>query len=513
VRPGEIIVDLFAGGGGVSLGIEQALGIPVTVAINHDELAVAMHEANHPNTLHFCKSVFDVHPLEATQGRPVGLLWASPDCTHFSRAKGGKPVSKRVRDLAWVVVDWACSVQPRIICLENVLEFRDWGPLIPRCDDDGNPMFDAKTGEPVLVPDPERKGETFREFVGQLKALGYKLAWAPMVAADYGAPTTRKRLFLIARRDRQKIRWPKSSHGGRKQPAWRTAAECIDWSIPIPSIFERKRPLAENTLKRIARGIVRYVLEDPSPFIVRLGHWGGNGSYVNSLDEPLTTITTKNEHAIICPTLIQTGYGERPGQDPRVLDLHKPLGTAVAGGTKHALVAAFLARHYGGHENDGSKLQHPFHTVTAKDHHAVIAAHVTKFYGNGTGADARDPLHTITAGGSGGNSHLGLVAAFLTKYYGSAIGQRPDEPLHTATAKARFGVVTVSIDGEEWALADIGMRMLEPRELARAQGFPDSYILTGSKAAQVARIGNSVCPPVARAIVEAQFAAELAAVV
>lgn len=467
MRRGEIIVDLFAGGGGASLGIEQALGIPVTVAINHDELAVAIHLANHPHTQHFCKSVYDILPGEATQGRPVGLLWASPDCTHFSRAKGGRPVSKRVRDLAWVVVDWACSVRPRVICLENVLEFRDWGPLIPRCDDDGNPMIDAKTGEPILVPDPEKKGETFREFVAQLRALGYHVEWQPIVAADHGAPTTRKRLFLVARRDRRVIRWPAPTHGAGKLP-WRSAAECIDWSIPIPSIFGRKKPLAENTLKRIARGVVRYVLEDPAPFIVRLGHWGGNGAYVNAPDKPLTTVTTKNEHA---------------------------------------LVAAML-KHYGGVV--GRDLREPASTVTSRDHHAVLAAHVTKFYVSATGSSMNAPMPTVTSGGPDGFKHLGLVAAFLTKYYGSALGQHLREPLHTATSKARFGVVTVTIDGEEWAIADIGMRMLEPRELARAQGFPDSYVLTGSKAAQVARIGNSVCPPVARAIVEAQFTAEAA---
>lgn len=526
MRRDELIADLFAGGGGASLGIQMALGRGPDVAINHDPAAVAMHAANHPGTAHHCKSVFDVSPLEAAAGRPVGLLHASPDCTHFSRAKGGRPVSPRVRDLAWVVVDWASWVRPRVITLENVSEFVTWGPVCPE----------------KLQPIREQAGETFREFIGQLQRLGYAVEWRTLNAADFGAPTSRRRLFLVARCDGQPIRWPEPTHGPGRPLPWRTAAECIDWSIPCPSIFDRKRPLAEKTLQRIARGIVRYVLEDPAPFVVQVQH-GRDDFRGQPLDRPLTTLTERHGFGLVTPFLAPR-YGERAGQDPRTMPVDAPMPTIVPTGNggslvapfltkyhglkgdesrahgmdqptrtldtsnRYGLVSAFLARHYGGVV--GQDLERPVSTVTARDHHSLVACHISKWYGNGTGSLADAPLPTVTSGGGCGNSHLGLVAAFLARYNRTGIGQRLDEPIATVMSRDRFAAVTVMIDGETYAIADIGMRMLEPRELARAQGFPDSYVLTGSKAQQVARLGNSVCPPVAQALVRAQFAAEMA---
>lgn len=525
--PGEIIVDSFAGGGGASIGIEAALGRSPDIAINHDPAAIAMHEANHPATRHFQESVWKVNPREVTGGAKVGLLWASPDCRHFSKAKGGKPVSPRVRGLAWVVVAWARSVKPRVICLENVPEFLTWGPL-----------------GPDNMPIKARAGETFAKWAGQLERLGYRLEKKVLNAADFGAPTSRKRIFIVARRDGLPIRWPEPTHGKGRALPWRTAAECIDWSIPCPSIFGRKKDLAEATMARIARGIKKFVLDDPKPYVVRIGQTGGNGKYCNDLDEPLTTVTTKAEHCLVtpvlagcggragqseprsggdlmytitskgdtclvAPTLVQTSYGERPGQAPRVPGLHKPLGTAVAGGQKHGLVAALL-KHYT--DVVGQRMDVPAGTITAQDHHAPLAVHLTKFRTNSTGLHPDAPLDTITGGGGGAGGHFGMVYAFLSKYYGTAIGQVLDMPLDTVTSKARFGVVTVTIEGEEYAIVDIGMRMLQPHELAKAQGFPDGYILTGTKSEQVARIGNSVCPPVAEALVRANLVAERAAV-
>lgn len=440
----ELIVDSFAGGGGASLGIELGLERPVDVAINHDPEAVAMHVANHPYARHFCEDVWAVDPLEATRGAPVGLAWFSPDCKHFSRAKGGKPADKKIRGLAWVVVRWARAVRPRVICLENVEEFEDWGPL----DGENRPCA-------------ARRGLTFRRWLGSLRNLGYAVEWRTLRAADYGAPTSRRRLFLVARCDGQPIQWPESTHGPGRALPWRTAAECIDWSVPVPSIFERARPLVEATERRIAAGIRKFVLEAERPFVV--GSAGGLAS----------------------PTLIQQSWGERPGQAPRAPGLDKPLGTVVSGGIKHALVAAFLAKHFTGVV--GQSLSVPTSTVTARDHHALVTA-----------ALGRDRSHQ--------------VRAFLTKYFGNATGQDPADPLHTVTSKARFGLVTV--EGEDYCIADIGMRMLEPRELYRAQGFPDSYniapLVRGrrlTKTAQIRMAGNSVCPQVAAAVVRANFSA------
>jgi DNA (cytosine-5)-methyltransferase 1 len=529
----EIVIDSFAGGGGASLGIEMATGRSPDIAINHDAEAIAMHAANHPATKHYCESVWKVDPVEACAGRPVGLMWASPDCKHFSKAKGGKPVSKKIRGLAWAVTRWAKAVHPRVICLENVEEFQTWGPL----GDDG-------------MPDKSRRGDTFHSFVRRLQRLGYEVQWRELRACDYGAPTIRKRLFLVARCDGQPIVWPKATHGKGRAHPWRTAAECIDWSIPCPSIFERKKPLAENTLKRIARGVRRYVIESPRPFIVvnTSGHTGASladpmptvttgghhmiaapyivplthhgSDRIEAIDAPMATVTGahRGEKALIVPTLIQTGYGEDKhrnagaGQPPRSLDLHQPLGTVVGGGVKHALVSAMLAKHYGGHENDGQELTLPLSTVTTQDHHALIASTLVNLRGTEDshlhGNSIEAPLPTISAGGL----HAAEVRAFLVAYYGNEKeGATLFDPMRTVTSKERFGLVTV--EGAEYLIADIGMRMLAPRELARAQGFPDSYKLDIpfdgkplTKTAQVRMIGNSVVPQCAAALVSANYA-------
>lgn len=439
-----LVVDNFAGGGGASLGIEQAIGRPIDLAVNHSATALAMHAANHPATIHRCESVWSVDPVEACSGRPVALAWFSPDCRHFSKAKGSAPRSKGTRSLAWVVTRWAKAVRPRIIMLENVEEFSTWGPL-------------TKEG----LPDPKHAGRTFRAWLSKLRGYGYKIEWRILCAADFGAPTTRRRLFLVARSDGQRIEWPEPTHGKGKIP-WRSAAEVIDWSIPCPSIFDRKKPLAEATLRRIAEGVRRYVIETATPFIAPIGAGA---------------------------TLITAGYGERPGQAPRVPGLDKPLGTVV-GTRHHALVAALLTKHYGGVVGHGAQL--PLGTITQRDHHSLTTAKLVP---------------------SGSNRHE-EVRAFLLKYYGSTDTQQQSlfDPLHTVTSKARFGLVTVH--GQSYEIADIGMRMLEPHELFAAQGFPLdhklSFVVNGrpvTKTALIALAGNSVCPPVARALVEANFGA------
>lgn len=498
----ELIVDNFAGGGGASTGIEQAIGRPVDIAINHDDDAIAMHTMNHPGTRHYCESVWDVSPRIICEGRPVGLAWFSPDCRHFSKAKGGTPVKKEIRGLAWVAVRWAATVRPRIIVLENVEEFTTWGPVV-----DGRPC-------------PNRRGQTFASFVRQLERLGYRVEQRTLRACDYGAPTTRQRLFLIARCDGQPIVWPTPTHGDPAAPGfktsglrkWKTAADIIDWSIPCPSIFERKRPLAENTLRRIARGIQRFVIENPKPFIVRIGQQGFGWTGVQyPADQPLTTITTKAEPCLVMPHITKFRTGSTGSE------LTEPLATVTAGsyikrpgGAAHAmgLVTAFLAKHYGGnYTGPGSDPNEPLHTVTATDHNALVTTHLLHLRNNCDARRVDHPIPTITASGQ----HVGEVRAFLIKYYGTEkSGCNLREPLHTVTAQDRFGLVTVR--GQQYQIVDIGMRMLEPHELFAAQGFPRDYIIshdsTGKpipKYKQVARCGNSVCPPVAEAIVRANY--------
>jgi DNA (cytosine-5)-methyltransferase 1 len=477
-------VDLFAGGGGASRGIEQATGRSPFLAVNHCPAAIAMHQANHPHTEHRCESVFDVDPIIACRGRKVHGIWASPDCKHHSRAKGGKPLDKKIRGLANIVITWAYAVRPRLVFVENVAEFEDWGPLYPEDHPD-----EKLRNRPI----PERKGELFQRWVSNLRALGYQLEWRVLNAAEYGTPTKRKRLFVIARRDGKPIKWPTKTHGPGLLP-FRTAGECIDWSIPCPSIFLTKaeakaqklnvrRPLADKTMARIAEGVKRYVLDTDEPYIVP----GGAG------------------YGVV------TGNGERAGQTPRTIDVRQPMKTITASGSQGAVVQAFLAKHYTG--VIGSSLADPLGTITAKDHHSLVSAHLTKFYGTSTGASLTDPLPTITASGGRGGGHLGLVevrarkvAAFITAYYGTdKMGANLSEPMRTIVSKARFGLVTVEMRGEPYVIVDIGMRMLQPRELATAQGFGPDYVLTGTKGEQIARIGNSVCPPLAAAVVAAQL--------
>lgn len=500
----EIIVDNFAGGGGASTGISLAIGRSVDVAINHDPIAIAVHKANHPGTKHYLEDVWDIDPRQVVRdmnGHPVALCWLSPDCKHFSKAKGGKPVEKNIRGLAWVAVRWAATVRPRVIILENVEEFKTWGPLL-------------KNGKPC----PKQKGRTFNAFVNALKRQNYRVEYQELRACDYGAPTIRKRLFLVARCDGQPIRWPKPTYGdpesagvesGKLKP-WRTAAEIIDWSLPCRSIFERKRPLVENTMRRIARGIQKFVMENPRPFIIKINH-RGEQFRGQDLDRPLKTITARNGWGVVSPTLIQIGYGERKGQNPRVPGLHKPIGTVVAGGNKFGLVSAFLAKHYdGGYTGSGADLSAALPTVTTKDHNALVTSHLIKLRGTCQHVQAvTSPMPTITAGGL----HVGEVRAFLLKYYGASTGQACDEPLHTITSKHCFGLVTVH--GQDYQIVDIGMRMLEPHELFAAQGFPvdynTSYIKRDgkrkrlSKAAQVSLCGNSVPPVLAEVLVKANL--------
>lgn len=498
----EIHVDNFAGGGGASTGIEAALGRPVDIAVNHSPEAIAMHRANHPETRHFCENIWEVDPRDACGSRPVGLAWFSPDCTHFSRAKGTAPRRKEIRALAWVVIRWARAVHPRVIILENVEEFETWGPL----DEDGR-------------PDAGRAGETFRQWLAALTACGYRVEFRKLVAADYGAPTTRRRLFLVARRDGRPIVWPKPTHGKGRSKPWRPAAEVIDWSLPCPSIFERKRPLAEATLRRIAAGIQRYVVNAGDPFVIPVRHAGD--ARVHGLHEPLRTVTAshRGELALVSPFLVRhghystrTGAGLREGCGAgtfRGQPLATPLGTVCATNDKH-LVCPIITKHYGGVV--GHDVRRALGTVTGKDHHALTAAFLTKFYGTSTGADARAPLPTVTGQGN----HLAEVRAFLIKYYGdkgrSARTESLFEPLHTITTGPRFGLVVVH--GQAYRIVDIGMRMLQPRELFRAQGFGDDYDIAPefngkplTKTAQTALAGNSVCPPNAQALVAANMRA------
>ena len=579
----EIIVDSFAGGGGASTGIELATGRPVTIAINHDPDAILMHKTNHPCTEHYQASVWDVDPREVCQGRPVGLLWASPDCKHFSKAKGGKPVDKNIRGLAWIVLRWAGTVAPRVIMLENVEEFQTWGPV--------------RKGRPVK----SKAGQTFRQWLSQLEALGYAVEWRELVAADYGAPTTRKRFFLIARRDGEPIVWPEPTHApadtpevlaGRKKP-WRSAAEVIDWSLPCPSIFDTReairekyglsaqRPLRPNTMRRVIRGVDKFSIKAPDPFLVVVNH-AGNFRGQDAAD-PLQTVTAKhgygvaspvmapltmhnNENAtgtkitepvntitssgagghqmVITPAMIQ--YHTEQTERVRGQGLAEPLMTIDAS-NRYGLAAASLVKYYGSDQH-GQSAGDPLHTVTAKDREGVLAANLAKFYGGaytGEGSRMSDPLHTVTA-----VDHNAMTATHLVKMKGTNLGGPMSEPVQTITAGGgHFGVVTTvvakaerdadlkhwpeirdllntycgyrlgpedvilfEIGGTAYFMADIGLRMLTPRELYMANGFPQDYKIerdyTGReypKTKQVARCGNAVPPPFATALVRANL--------
>ncbi|MFM5558342.1 DNA cytosine methyltransferase [Aeromonas rivipollensis] len=546
----EIVVDNFAGGGGASTGIEMALGRSPEIAINHDPDAISMHTVNHPTTEHYCESVWDIVPRDVVAGRPVGLVWLSPDCKHFSKAKGSTPVSKKIRGLAWVTMRWAATVRPRVIMLENVEEFQTWGPLL--IDAEGNAR-----------PDPAKKGRTFNSFINALRRQGYKVEWRELRACDYGTPTIRKRLFLIARRDGAPIMWPKPTHGdpastevksGKLLP-WRTAADIIDWSIPCPSIFltqeeakaqglKVKRPLAEATMRRIAKGVERFVIDAAEPFIVKCNHTSNRTVYDafrgQGLHEPLQTVTAAPGFALVQPQLapfitehanashqrnmpadeplrticaevkgghfalvapvIARQFGNSVGQS-----VEDPLGTVMAKADKSQLVTAFLAKHYTGVV--GAELTQPLPTVTTVDHNALVTSHLVKLRGTCQhGQPVTEPMPTVTAGGL----HIGEVRAFLLKYYGTDSTIPCSEPLHTVTTRDRFGLVTVR--GENYQIVDIGMRMLEPHELFPAQGFLETYVIDRdangkkfTKTAQVARCGNAVCPPVAAALVRANL--------
>ena len=539
---GELIVDNFAGGGGASTGIELATGKSVDIAINHDPEAIRMHKANHPHTKHYCEDVWQVDPVKACKGRPVGLAWFSPDCKHFSKAKGGKPKDKFIRGLAWVACRWAGLVRPRVIMLENVEEFKTWGPL-----NRGHHPIKAK------------QGKTFEKFVQQLQDLGYEVQFRELVAADYGAPTMRKRFFMIARCDGNPILWPDPTHAPRDSEDVKAgllkpyvgAYTQIDFSRPCPSIFDTSkeikekygiravRPLAPKTMERIARGLKKFVLDNPEPFIIQCNHGGkrrpndirepmptitGKHGYgivepymvqigqtgfakdrSKDVREPLTTIVSKNEHCLISPTLIQyhseTAKGEVRGQT-----IEDPIMT-VDGSNRYGLVTSFLHKYYdGGYKGAGESVENPLPTVTAWDHNSVVTANLIQMNNHCDGKDIRQPLPTITAG----DGHFGEVRAFLIKYYGAGTGQDIKNPLDTVTAKDRFGLVT--IDGTDYQIVDIGLRMLEPRELYGCQGFPDDYIIdhdfeghTYPRSEQVRRCGNSVCPPLPAAMVRSNL--------
>lgn len=543
---GELLVDNFAGGGGASTGIELATGYSVDIAINHDPEAIKMHKANHPNTKHYCENVWAVDPVKACGGHPVALAWFSPDCKHFSKAKGGKPKDKNIRGLAWVACRWAGLVRPRVIMLENVEEFKTWGPL-------------GRRHHPIK----SKQGETFRKFVQQLTDLGYEVQFKELIAADYGAPTMRKRFFMIARCDGKPIVWPEPTHApadsdevkaGLLKP-YVGAYTQLDFSLPCPSIFDTSeeikekygiravRPLAPKTMERIARGLKKFVLDNPEPFIVPIGYGErkGQAPRVHDIEKPLptivgsgkhylcepymvqigqtgftadrskdvrsplTTIVSKNEHCLISPTLIQyhseTAQGEVRGQT-----IQDPIMT-VDGSNRYGLVTSFIQKYYGGnYQGNGSDIKEPLHTITTLERNAMCAVNLIQMNNHCDGRDVKEPIPTITAG----DGHFGEVRAFLIKYYGQGTGQDIKAPLDTVTAQDRFGLVT--INGVDYQIVDIGLRMLEPRELYGCQGFPEDYIIdhdytgkTYPRSEQVRRCGNAVCPPIPAALVRANL--------
>ena len=543
---GELIVDNFAGGGGASTGIELATGYSVDIAINHDPEAIKMHKANHPNTKHYCENVWAVDPVKACKGHPVALAWFSPDCKHFSKAKGGKPKDKNIRGLAWVACRWAGLVRPRVIMLENVEEFKTWGPL-------------GRRHHPIKA----KQGKTFEKFVQQLTDLGYEVEFRELVAADYGAPTMRKRFFMIARCDGKPIVWPEPTHApadsdevkaGLLKP-YVGAYTQLDFSLPCPSIFDTSeeikekygiravRPLAPKTMERIARGLKKFVLDNPEPFIVPIGYGErkGQAPRVHDIEKPLPTIvgsgkhylceptlapymgtnttnhpggnckdpihtiTTGNQHCLISPTLIQyhseTAQGEVWGQT-----IEDPIMT-VDGSNRYGLVTSFIQKYYGGnYQGNGSDIKEPLHTITTLERNAMCAVNLIQMNNHCDGRDVKEPIPTITAG----DGHFGEVRAFLIKYYGQGTGQDIKAPLDTVTAQDRFGLVT--INGVDYQIVDIGLRMLEPRELYGCQGFPEDYIIdhdytgkTYPRSEQVRRCGNAVCPPIPAALVRANL--------
>lgn len=540
-------MDNFAGGGGASTGIEIATGYSVDIAINHAPEAIKMHKTNHPYTKHYCEDVWQVDPVEACKGHPVALAWFSPDCKHFSKAKGGKPKDKSIRGLAWVACRWAGLVRPRVIMLENVEEFKTWGPL-----NRGHRPIKAK------------QGVTFRKFINQLQALGYVVEYKELIAADYGAPTMRKRFFLIARCDGKPIVWPEPTHApadseevkaGILKP-YLGAYTQLDFSLPCPSIFDSAeeikekydiravRPLAPKTMERIARGLKKFVIDNAEPFIVQVNYSGAKSDYCNSMNEPLKGITSKHGFGVVEPYIVPIGYGEKKEQKPRIHNIENPLPTIVSSGkhylcepymvqigqtgftkdrskdvreplttivskNEHCLISPTLIQYHSETsegEVRGQGIKKPIMTVDGSNRYGLVTSFLSKFYKSGTGQDCREPLHTVTTSAG----HFGEVRAFLIKYYGQGTGQEINEPLDTITGRDRFGLVT--IQGVDYKIVDIGLRMLEPKELYGCQGFPDDYIIdhdyTGKKyprSEQVKRCGNAVCPPIPAVLVKSNL--------
>jgi len=572
--PAKLVVDIFAGGGGWSTAYEIATGQHVHDSINHDANALSMHAVNHPQTRHHISDVWEVCPYRIADGRPVGWLHLSPDCTDHSQAKGGQPRRKNIRALAWVTVRWAGTVKPDIISLENVVQILKWGRLIAKRDRATGRVvkLDGSVAEPgervrvqdqYLVPDPKQQGKHWRRLVTILRGMGYIVEWRELNAADYGAGTTRTRLFMMARRDGQPIVWPEATHfknPAKGQQRWRAAADGIDWTIEGRSIFNRPRPLADATMRRIARGMKRYLLDSADPFIVPIANWsrdashstrqpistvtakprGGSHAVVAPVlagvggragqseprpaREPHYTITRKGDSAVIAPVLVQAGYGERDGQAPRCLDHQQPLGTVTAGGIKHALAMGFMVQANGGYNaTPAHDLRRAASTITnSGSQQQLITAHLTAMSQNVVGSDLREPAQTILAGAAryglleydlSPDDEAGAlqVAAFLMRYYGEG-GQWGDlrDPASTLTTKDRLALVTVYIQGNPYVVVDIRLRMLTPAELYDLQGFPKDYIIghghdgrVFTKSQQVHMVGNSVSPPPAIALIAA----------
>lgn len=605
----EIVVDFFCGGGGAGTGLEMGLGRPVNVAKNHSPQAISMHTVNHPGAKHYTTDVFEGDPDTECGGKAVGWFHMSPDCTHHSQAAGGQPRKREIRNLSWIGLKWAGMKRPRVISLENVKQILQWGRLIAKRDkatgrvvklggEVAAPGEVVPVGQQFLVPDPRQRGRTWRRFVALLEGMGYVVEWLVIKACDFGAPTSRERLFMIARCDGRPIVWPEPTHAkhpGKGRKKWRSAAECIDWTLPSKSIFDRPKPLAPATLRRIAKGMKKFVIDAADPFIVPIANWSGEsvqsardplrtitswprgGSFamaspiiapathqgsdrVNDPHAPLPTVTCANrgELTMISPTLIQTGYGERRGQEPRVPRLDQPLGTVVAGGVKHALAAAVLVG-AGGPEYSGkpapitqpagtlmtqnhrdvatafmAQMNGGFNTTAAKSMHAPmttvtntgsqqqpVTAHLATLRKNCVGKGMDEPVPTITASAE----HHALVeyklspeheqgalrvAAFLVSYYGTENVSAAGDPAPTITTKDRLALVTVTIKGAPYVIVDICLRMLQPAELYKAQGFPPDYNISHgadgkpfTKTQQVHMCGNSVSPPPMAALARA----------
>lgn len=550
----KLFIDCFAGGGGASTGGEQAINRPIDIAINHNQRAIDMHKRNHPFTRHYNESIWNVNPVAATFGKPVGGIWFSPDCRHFSKAKGAVPVSNSVRGLAWVVIKWAVLTKPDVIWLENVEEFQTWGPLI-----------ECEGGH---KPDPDRKGETFRKWKKKLERAGYEIEHRVQSCDRWGVPTSRKRFFLVARRDGQPIVWPADTHGDEEGllPRPSAAEHVIDWSLPCPSIFERKKALAKNTQRRIAKGLEKFVFNKAEPFIVTTNHGAGQRFRGQSINEPLSTRTKKNGEGLVVPTIARLGQTGFNGANS-AYDVENPL-TTITRKAEHCLVAPILERSFG--TSEGADIENPVQTLTTKNKTAVVTAHLgrhkfmnagqdieeplptitgggaakrpagaahslalhtshlVKFRGTNVGNDMTDPLATISAGGThhgevraflqeyglADQEHTEDVREFLIKYYGAQTegGHSVDKPIGTVTSKARYGLVVVK--GELYEIVDIGMRMLQPHELYAAHGFPKNYVFQEdiygdkfTKAEQVAMVGNSVPPEMSRRLVLANLTA------